>query len=496
MSGENDPARDHEDEQGTWKDLFGSVFDLADEVTSRISPEEIEEKLRRTLRRAAGGADAAPPEPADTANAVSQAPFVAAPGPATPEPAAGESGATMHFSLGSRSFTVTLDRAVERSPASLRRSPKRWVASRPASRRLRWGMGGPGGLTGLSPRVNPASFWATLHPAERQMFWRLAGEKTYPAGRALMREGDRSDHVVVILDGRTMVSVRDGAAERVVAYRGPGDLIGERAAMQVSVRSATVVAVETVHALVMRTQDFAAFISAHPAVLPFIEKMINERFNEEPVGPEYGPGSAHRPPGNHSAERPGPGPGTPADRKTTVVATNVLGFDRLLRSAGDRRVMHAAMVDMTRSALTGMGEECLFEDRGDGMLVVVPPGVPTPAIMGRLTGALPAALRWHNRIYNICAQIQMRIAVDTAPVGRPDPVMAGQLLATPALAQAISRSRANLGMIVSSSVYDTAIRPYGGPVEYQPVRVEGPGSPQQAWMQMIDPAPDRLARTA
>ena len=480
MSGENDPARDHEDEQGTWKDLFGSVFDLADEVTARISPDEIEERLRRTLRRAKR-ADAGPP--VDSSSAVT------AQGPVTPEPPAGES-ATVHFSLGSRSLTVTLDRAAERSPASWRRSPRRWVAARPGFRRPRWGPGDPGGLTGLSSRVNPASFWATLHPAERQLFWRLAGEKSYPAGRALMREGDRSDHVVVILDGRTMVSVRDGAAERVVAYRGPGDLIGERAALQGYARSATVVAVEAVHALVMRTQDFAAFISAHPAVLSFIEKLINERFDEEPDGPAYDPDLPHRP----ASDRPGPG--ALADQKSTLVATNVLGFDWLLRSAEDRRIMHAAMVKMTRSALTGLGEECLFEDQRDGMLVVVPPGVPTPAIVGRLTGALPAALRWHNRIYNICAQLQLRIAVDTAPAGRPDPATAGQLLATPALARAISSSRANLGMIVSSSVYDTAIRPYGGPVDYQPVRVQGTGSSQQAWMQLIDPAPDRLARIA
>ncbi len=49
-------------------------------------------------------------------------------------------------------------------------------------------------------------------------------------------------------------------------------------------------------------------------------------------------------------------------------------------------------------------------------------------------------------------------------------------------------------MIVSDSIYDTAIRPYGGPVGYEPVRVAG--RPQQAWMQLIDPAPDRLAVTA
>jgi hypothetical protein len=165
---------------------------------------------------------------------------------------------------------------------------------------------------------------------------------------------------------------------------------------------------------------------------------------------------------------------------------------------------------MTRSALTGLtsltgkAEECLFEDREDGMLVLIPPSVPAPAIVERLTGTLSAALRGHNRLYNVCAQIQMRIAVDTGPVDtgsvdRLDQALtdlvlgqAGQLLEAPALIEAINSSRANLGMIVSDSIYDAAIRPYGGPVGYEPVRIQGRGRSEQAWMQMIDPAPDRL----
>ena len=56
MNADKGPARDHGDEQENWKDLFGSVFGLAEEVASRVSPEEIEEKLRRTLRKGSGGA--------------------------------------------------------------------------------------------------------------------------------------------------------------------------------------------------------------------------------------------------------------------------------------------------------------------------------------------------------------------------------------------------------------------------------------------------------
>ena len=87
-----------------------------------------------------------------------------------------------------------------------------------------------------------------------------ADRRTFAGGARLMQEGETANHVVVILRGRTQICVNDNGKERVVAYRGPGQLIGERAALQVSVRSATVIALETVHALVVRTEDFAAFL--------------------------------------------------------------------------------------------------------------------------------------------------------------------------------------------------------------------------------------------
>jgi tetratricopeptide (TPR) repeat protein len=46
------PVNDGPDEQESLEKLFGTVFDLATEVAWRISPDEIEAKLRRTLREA------------------------------------------------------------------------------------------------------------------------------------------------------------------------------------------------------------------------------------------------------------------------------------------------------------------------------------------------------------------------------------------------------------------------------------------------------------
>jgi hypothetical protein len=117
-------------------------------------------------------------------------------------------------------------------------------------------------VSGSLNRPQP-SFWEALRPAEREQFKSSAELRTFAAGARLMREGETANHVMVILTGQTEVRVNDRGTERVLARRGPGQLIGERAALQVNVRSATVVTLDTVRALVMQTEDFAAFLNRH-----------------------------------------------------------------------------------------------------------------------------------------------------------------------------------------------------------------------------------------
>jgi hypothetical protein len=113
-------------------------------------------------------------------------------------------------------------------------------------------------------------FWEALDPIERDAFRAVASHRTFAAGARLIAEGDQADHVIVILSGRTEVYVEENGRERFLAERGPGQLVGERAVLQVSLRSATVIALDRVQALVVRTGDFAAFISAHPRVLGIV----------------------------------------------------------------------------------------------------------------------------------------------------------------------------------------------------------------------------------
>ena len=57
------PVRDGPSGQERMEELFGSVFDLADKIAPRVSPDEVEAKLRRTLQEAGRHPGGMPAEP-------------------------------------------------------------------------------------------------------------------------------------------------------------------------------------------------------------------------------------------------------------------------------------------------------------------------------------------------------------------------------------------------------------------------------------------------
>ncbi len=123
---------------------------------------------------------------------------------------------------------------------------------------------------------HPSSFWGALDPPAQRAFRSRAHERTFAAGAEIMNEGRPATHVLVILSGRAQFSARYGDSECVLAERGAGQLIGERAVLQIRAHSSTVTvtALETVRALVMKTDHFTAFLNAHPMVVGILEDQI------------------------------------------------------------------------------------------------------------------------------------------------------------------------------------------------------------------------------
>ena len=359
------------------------------------------------------------------------------------------------------------------------------------------------------PGTNALNFWAALDPTEREALRSVATPRTFAAGARIMQEGDRADHVVMILGGRTRISVNENGSERVLAERGLGQLVGERGALQVSVRSATVVALETVWALVVQTKDFATFLTAHPRALALVEDQCKARDVEDRPGYRYGgDGSGNfatrSADGMTAIGQPGHVLVTEYSQKNprrlngencTVFLTDVVEFGARTRNDNDRRIIREALARMTRAALKGM-PEAWSEDRGDGLLTVVPPSVSTAKVMDQLLTVVPAALARHNATQRDSARFQLRLAINVGPLASDSMgvsgeaiILAARLIEARNFKDAIVRSGANLGVVASPFVYETVIRHGSNPSEvasYTQVPVEVKESDTMAWMKLLN----------
>jgi len=133
-------------------------------------------------------------------------------------------------------------------------------------------------------------FLGLLDPDQSKALERVGVRRRFRRGQALFHQHGTPDRVVVLISGRVKVTrLTDEGKEIVLAFRGPGDLIGELSAIDGEPRSATVEAVEPVEALAVSSRDFRAFLIAHPEVSLTLLRMISHRLRDaDRIRVEYG----------------------------------------------------------------------------------------------------------------------------------------------------------------------------------------------------------------
>jgi len=355
------------------------------------------------------------------------------------------------------------------------------------------------------------SFWASLTPDERSALRAVARHRTFLAGRTLFRQADPARHIYIIRTGRVRISVTRGGGGRQIAIRGPGDVVGERAALQVQPRSASGVALTRVRALVVTTADFAEFLQHHPRVLDVIERQLYERLTEDRA-PAIRP-LRRTDPGTRYARVPAatvparvPAAPVPAPtagwtgQNCTIFFADVASFGSKGRIDPDRRAIRDALYVMLRAAFDSAGvgwSDCHHEDRGDGVLVIVPPGTPTSLLVDPLTGQLARSLAEYNKRAEGPARMQLRVALHVGPVVSDAEGVSGEsiiqtarILEAPVLKRELAATGADLGVITSAFVYETVIkhRPRcqrSG--TYRQVRLRVKESTLPAWMRLTEP---------
>jgi cyclic nucleotide-binding protein len=407
-------------------------------------------------------------------------------------------------------WRLLVDGAVVRQPSVVPEAARAAAAAVPA--------GSAAQLSDAEPIADasaPTTFWLLLTPAERRGLLAAGTERMFLTGAVLCNEGAPADRVFLIRSGWTKVCVRTPQGERILARRGPGDLVGERAAMRPGERgrSATVVAEEIVRALVMATEDFAAFVRSHPRVLDVLEGQLYGRLTEERArhgrtdranhneravpAPTPPPPRAPVPPAP-SAPPPAPPPPSWTGQNCSIVFLDVAGFGARNRRDADRLTIRGVMYRILHDALETSGipwTDCHRDDRGDGVLVIVPPGTPTGIVVDALLTHLATGLFRHNDRATAATRFQLRVALDVGPVVSDPEGVSGQaiihaarILDAPILKRLLAQTAAELGFIVSTYVYDNIITHHPGwigPADYQRVSFQGKESKITAWMHLV-----------
>lgn len=108
-----------------------------------------------------------------------------------------------------------------------------------------------------------------------------AARRSFPRGHALIHVGQVPQDVFLLRAGHVKVSATTPAGRLVLlAFRGPGDLVGELSALDEQPRSATIEALEPVETLVVGHEQFRGWLGAHPAAALALLRVLAARLRD------------------------------------------------------------------------------------------------------------------------------------------------------------------------------------------------------------------------
>src|SRR5439155_17221860 len=126
-----------------------------------------------------------------------------------------------------------------------------------------------------------SDFWGRLTVPEQAALATVASPSRFEADSTIINEHDATDHVLVIRSGLAKVSARIGANRDVLlALRRPGDIIGEMAGVADGRRSATIVAIDDVDALLIKADRFAAFLGQFAHASTVLHGVLVDRLRD------------------------------------------------------------------------------------------------------------------------------------------------------------------------------------------------------------------------
>ena len=121
-------------------------------------------------------------------------------------------------------------------------------------------------------------FLSLLTPDDRQAVEAAAMRREFARGSVILHRGDDPASVFILLEGHVKITAPNlHGPEAVLAFRGPGDLIGELGSIDGLPRSAGVAALEPVVVLAIPGRDFRRLLETRPGVGVALLKLVTAR---------------------------------------------------------------------------------------------------------------------------------------------------------------------------------------------------------------------------
>jgi tetratricopeptide (TPR) repeat protein len=179
-----------------------------------------------------------------------------------------------------------------------------------------------------------------------------------------------------------------------------------------------------------------------------------------------------------------------------ILFVDVAGYGDQRRTNRDQVAVRHGLYAALWKSFTCAGlrwERCHREDRGDGLLILVPAEVPKELLTGPLPIELAAALERHNQGAPAEARIKLRAALHAGEVHHDEHGVAGtsinlasRLLEAEPLKQALRDSPGSLALIASEWFYDEVVRhhPESNPAAYRPACVSVKETRTSGWIHL------------
>lgn len=151
-----------------------------------------------------------------------------------------------------------------------------------------------------------------------------------------------------------------------------------------------------------------------------------------------------------------------------LFAVDIVGFNGWQRDDDIQMHVHTSLYEIVQAAFDRSGvpwSACAHEDRGDGMLVVLPPAIPADALADPIPDRIRRLIRRYNRVSCEAARIKVRVAAHIGPVHHDGYGFVGRaicllcrLLDASSFKRMLSDSGADVAIIASGYMYENVIR--------------------------------------